>query len=316
MTLSHTFSPRALGWLGGAFEDVSVVSPFSRFTDEAFTPEDKDRLVRVGVIDDEDQLSPDWLAALQSLADAQAFARMRLQSNNSMNAESIVYFGTQEHERVSISFVGEGMRVDYPPSTSDFLAEIVQYTGSSTMVNCDLECRLDYYEALLFVAAVDLNRLHQLRCLADEIERSYMTLDGEDLIEAAFSEGDRPQRITRILRAIPDRPGDIAPAEAREYLSSLCSTGLLQELDDGYQLSEVGRNLATSFAIVDQVMQIDCGWFTEDEEFSLAEAVFLQGGIHDILMVDPGAGQITLETFSGAMLEEYLDTLMSQVPRQ
>ena len=33
-------------------------------------------------------------------------------------------------------------------------------------------------------------------------------------------------------------------------------------------------------------------------------------------MVDPGAGQITLETFSGAMLEEYLDTLMSQVPRQ
>ncbi len=315
MNLTGTFSPQALGWLGEAFEDCSTVSPFSRLTADGFTEEEKNDLLEVGVVDNEDNITSAWSVALTCLARPHSFVRLRFQTDI-LGSERVMYFGDEELDSISLTFTqDEKIRVEYLPDNEGFLAEIAQHTGNSTLLNSNFDCRIGFHEALLLLAAVDLNRLQILRCIADEVQPSFVTFTEDALYNAAFIDGEQPVRLTKILRAIRNRPEDLPREELGECLQSLCDRELFVTAEEGYELGDAGKRLAGNFLIIDQVVQIDCGSAGDEDDLSFAQALFLQAGLHDILMIDPGGGSVALETVSAAVLGDYLQTWVTEAPR-
>ncbi len=314
MTLSHTFPPAALGWLGSAFEEKSRVSPLGRLDPGDFVEEDKTDLVQAGVIDEEGQFTPAWYVAVKQLAEPDAFARIRL-SSGPIRAERVVYFRGSERDTVSLTPTPDGLRIDYGAGIDSFLLEVAALTGDSSVVNSSFAAELDYGQALVLCALIDLHRLGVLRSWADEEDYTFSALPADEVLARALDPSPRPQALTGVMQSLKGRPEDLTPKQAEACLGSLAELDLLASSDGGYLPSDELKRLAGNLLIFQGMVHLDAGHVDENGRLEMLETLFVQGGLHDILRIDHGGGSLTLEAVSSAVLLGYIRAMLTTPPR-
>ena len=313
MTLTHTFSPAALGWLGSAFEEKSRVSPLGRLDPGDFVEADKADLVEAGVIDEEGQITPAWYVPLNRLAGTDAFSRVRL-SSGPIRAERVAYFEGAGRDAVSLTVTPEGLRIDHGASIDSFLLEVAALTGESSVVNSEFEVELGYEDALVLSAFIDLHRLAVLRSCADEEDYTFPALSADAIIARAQATGSRPQALTGIIRSLKGRPEDPSPEQAVSCLDSLVQRDVLSQDDGGYLASDDLKRLAGNLLIFQGMIHLDAGRTDDEGRLEMLETLFIQAGLHDILRVDPGGGSVTMESVSSAVLLGYVRTMLTTPP--
>lgn len=314
MELSHTFTPASLAWLGGAFGETSAISPFGALSADGFDREGMDALVEAGIIRAEGEVTPEWFTALDKLAGADAYTRIRFRSG-ALEANRAVYFRGDDPSPLSLTTTPDGFTLDYPPMNHVFLEEIGDFTGRSNVVNSDLAVDLDYASARALVAVIDRERRHVLDCLARE-ERPRAAVHSVEAIAGEIgAEGSSGQRLSTILLGLRDRPGDPTEQGLSASLDDLVARGLLAGEEGEYRTAGEAQQLAGHLLVLDGILHIDGGRITDGGSVEGMEAIFALGGLHDILMIDPGAGSITLQTLSGAQLHRILREFLAAPPR-
>ncbi len=313
MELSHTFTPAALAWIGGAFETVSAISPFRTLQADDFGQEDMEVLQEAGVIQNGGEITPEWYTALQKLANPDAYTRVRFRSGP-LQADRVVYFAADDPSPVSLTTTAGGLTFDYPPMNHAFLEDIADFTGRSHVVNSDLEADLDYASARVLVTLIDRDRRHVLGCLAREEEPRARRHSAEEIAEEIQGETGSGQRLASILQGLRDRPADPGAGAIAEYLENLVARDLIVGENGGYRTAGDAQRLAGHLLVVDGIVQIDGGSITGDQSIEGMEAIFVLGGLHDILMIDPGAGSVTVQTISGTQLHTILRGFLGERP--
>ena len=139
--------------------------------------------------------------------------------------------------------------VDYGASIDSFLLEVAALTGDNNVVNSEFEVELDYEEALVLSAFIDLHRLAVLRSCADEEDYAFPPLSADAIITQVQATGSSPQALTGIIRSVKGRPEDPSPDQAAACLEFLVQRGVLSEDEGGYLPGDDLERLAGNLLI-------------------------------------------------------------------
>ena len=187
-------------------------------------------------------------------------------------------------------------------------------TGDNNVVNSEFEVELDYEEALVLSAFIDLHRLAVLRSCANEEDYTFPALSADAIIARVQATGSRPQALTGIIRSIKGPPEDPSPEQAAVCLESLVQRDILSQDNGGYLPGDELKRLAGNLLIFQGMIHLDAGRTDDEGRLEMLETLFIQAGLHDILRVDPGGGSVTMEAVSSAVLLGYVRTMLTTPP--
>lgn len=211
MAFKMTLSPAGLGWLGGIVEKRTRISPLSSFDSGGFTSGERGELVAQGVIDADGKAAPNSCAALEALAGANSFCRLRF-SGGPLAVEKTIYF----HGATALSLEnGDGrFTVEYPAQNEGTVESLGQFIGESGIVNSDFHAILGFQEALVLAAMIDLYRREVLRSYADGSPPAGRAYEAKDIAEAIRSAPDTPQWVASVLKKMKGVNAELAEDEA------------------------------------------------------------------------------------------------------
>lgn len=318
MSIEIMLSPAALAWIGGAFQNKTRISPMSNLDPSSFTLQDREALAGRGILDSKGVLNPVYYPALRELAAASAYCRVRYSAGTAV-IERSTYFGPGGI--VSIDNTPDGLLIEYPAGSERYLEGLTQFTGASSLMNSELSVEMDYEPALVLATIIDMRRRDVLRSYADAaggfVPRPYHL---EDILQALTSATDNPRWLGTVVRrmkadaqadasgALPSLPRSAVEAALATLLPDVVASG------SGWDLAGDAAAFASSFLVVDGIMHVQTGAEGSRGDFHAAECVFMQAGLHDIVCVDGGGGKVSIETISGARLQEFVRKFLTTAP--
>ncbi|MCL5045820.1 MAG: hypothetical protein M1598_03330 [Actinobacteria bacterium] len=311
MALKMTLSPSALGWLGGAFEEKSRISPLSNFDAGGFTSEERHELIKQGVLDPEGKVAPGCYAAMEALARANSYSRLRF-SGGLLLVEKIVYFNGATG--ISLENTPGGLVVEYPAHQENTLTSLSQFIGTSQIVNSELYAELDFEAALVLAAIVDMYRRDVLKACTEYIGFRGRPYTAGEIVAAVQKAPDNPQWIVSLLKKMKGVKKELDEQGVERALEVLGEKGCVLRRPGGCELVGEAAVLGGTFLIVEQVAQLECGRETPAGDITLAECVCLQSGLHDLLYIDGGGGRVTMEAISASMLLDYIRQFLTAPP--
>jgi len=323
MPIQVLLSPAALAWIGGAFENKTRVSPMSNLDPSGFSIEARDDLVARGVLDPGGNLNPACYAALKELAAATSYCRIRYSGGPAL-IEKTVYFSPTV--TVSIDNTPDGLLIECPARSEQALESLSQFVGTSRLVNSELSVELAYDEALLLATMIDMRRRDVLRAYAEGAPGFVPQAHSLDQIARAIeSASDDPRWLASIVKSMKPSTGTAAESGSdaagletgqrlKQILDNLVRAGLVVQGPGGFDLAGEPSVFASSFLIVEGILHVQTGAQGAGGEIQAAECVFVQAGMRDIVSTDGGGGTVSMETLSGALLQEYMRRFLSSPP--
>lgn len=301
-------SPAAITWLGSAFGDKTKISPFTTIQEKGFTEDEKAGLVEQGVIDGESAFSPESYAIFEILAGADAFAGFRL-SGAFGNVNKTAYF--KGDKTVTIDSAGQELVVSTKTDVDSMVGILNEITGISRLVNSEVNVKMDAKSALAFAALIDVTRKNALSQYAGlgDMPVGYTA----DKILAMFDHVEGVRWLTAYIKTLRLPYAALSVDELDQALAGLLEAGLAEKGDYGYRLLGEAYDLATNFLIIENVLHVRCGQET-DGKIVTGEALFLQAGLHDVLMLDVDAATVEFNTVSTYTMMEYLQSMMLKAP--
>lgn len=319
MAIGVFLSPAALGWLGSAMPEKTKVSPLGQFSAEGFSKSEKDELVAAGVIDKDSAVTAQFFPALDILAGADSYARLRL-SGGPLVAEKVVYFkgkggaaggaaaGGGAHG-VSLTNRAGGFVVECPADLESTLVGMAELLGTSALKNSMFSAELDYGSALALAALIDLYRRKGLTALASGQPFVAAPVAPGEVAQVIKDTADDPQWLVSVLKRMQTK-ADLDPAGLEKAFAALEKAGHVARREGGCELVGEAATFAGTFLVVETIAQFECGQLTAQGVVS-AECLGLQAGVHDMLYVDGGGGKVTLEAVAPSNFIEYLGRLMA-----
>lgn len=301
-------SPETFTWLGSAFSEKTKISPFSVIQAPGFSEGDKAALHEQGVIDGDSALSPESYALFDILARARAFASFRL-SGAFGSVEKTAYF--HEDAQATVDNAGQGLVISGAVDLDTMAGVINEITGISRLVNAKVNLKMGPKSALAFAALLDLTRKYALGQYAG---LTSLPAGFPELEIVAMANGAADQHwLTSYLKTfrLPDL--SLTEDELAVAFSGLLAANMVESGDYGYRLIGEAYDLAVNFLIIEHVLHVRCGR-EQDGEILIGEGLFLQAGLHDVLMLDVDLETVEFNTVSTQTMVEYLQTMVSQAP--
>ncbi|MGI5880838.1 MAG: zinc ribbon domain-containing protein [Syntrophomonadaceae bacterium] len=267
-----------------------------------------DELKKMRVIDGAGSITDSFKPALESLASANAFARTRLTRGRGL-LEYVVFFSAAGLP-CSLLTESDGLLLNYPADSRDFMPLLEELLGISSMSNLDFEAEWEHNQAIVMAAAMDITRRALLKAL----------IDGSDMVNAEFSPEDIYQWLTRpaddaqwlssVLKGIVP-PIDLELSEIINSLDKLVQNGFVVKQESGFVLSEPTATLASRFMVVDKLMSMRAG---VDNNGQIIQVGFIcvLSGVNDLLMLEADENRIFMETASARQILDFARHLLSE----
>jgi len=301
-------SPAALTWLGSAFTEKTKISPLATIQEPGFTAAEKAALADQGVIDGGGAFTSESFAVFETLAGVTSYAGFRLTGAFGRIVKT-VYF--KDGKSVAIDSTGHGLVVSVGVDVDTLAGLINEITGISRLVNAQVNVKMGVKSALAFAALLDVTRKHALIQYAGlgEMPTGY---SAEQIIEM-HSKAEGSRWLTSYLRTLRLPQMSLNGDELEKALHASIEVNLLEKSEQGYRLIGEAYDLATNFLIIENVLHARLGE-ERDGEIVSGEALFLQAGLHDVLMIDVDAETVEFNTVSTQTLVEYVQTMMVKAP--
>lgn len=308
MTIRFQLKPEAVTWLGSAFETKTSISPLSSLQAAGFREEDKKSLLEQQVLDAAGSLTPEAYEFFSALAEVDSFAGFRV-SGAFGKIDKIAYF---KGDRVFwVDNAGGTFIFSDSKDTGTMLTILNEITGISHLVNASLDIELDPTAALVFASLVDLTRQAALVACAEKgtVPEGFGV---EALLEGCKLQGGRwVGSYLRNLRL----PGAAVNAEnAATALQAMIEAGVAVQNDSGYTLIREAYAMAANLMIIEHVFHLRIGKL-DGAEIQSGEALILQAGLHDVLMIDSDGRKIGFSSISTNSMHEYLLQMVTEAPQ-
>lgn len=307
MSVFMKITPKALTWIGSAFETKTKLSPLANINEPGFEESDKAVLLEQGIINDQSALLPEAYALLKTLAEAECYAGFRVTGTFGV-IDKVVYF-SGDH-RVFLDNAGDTFTLSDTIDRDSMTGLLNEITGISHLVNSSLNVQLDCASARVFAALIDLTRQGALvHC--SETGHMPAGFTTEAIEKACRLTGTR--WLGAYLRGLrlPDSALNMEAVE--QSLKALEEAGLAGKNPAGYFLLRDAYEFAANFLIVEHAIHTRVGKL-DGGEIRFGEALFLQAGLHDTLMLDSDGKVIEFSTISTSAMIEYLQHMMVQKP--
>ena len=270
-----------------------------------------DLLVEESALQSSGSPTPVFLAALDLLAAPAANVRLDF-SGDSKSFTYRIFFSGLEGETVSLMENEAETVLTVPARPADLLAILRQYTGESLIQSSALAADLPINEALALAALLDKRRRSLLLTLAAGVGAETGALTPGAAAEQVSAETNTPQWLTAALcrAAGVETPPDGNHLAAA--LHSLVNRGLAAAFAGGesFILAETPARLAERLLVVVNTLQLAAARANPEGDVNRAFTLFLQDGINDLLLIEPHAGLVRLESISAAglldLVEHYL----------
>ena len=107
----------------------------------------------------------------------------------------------------------------------------------------------------------------------------------------------------------------VSPAKADLCLKNLVKAGVIAARNGGlYTLAYESAELAAHFLFVENNVHFRCGRQNDDGSVAAAECIFLQAGVHDVIMVDIAAGKLEISSLSSYAMIDAIKRMMTTAP--
>ena len=308
MAVRMLLSPEAITWLGSAFSDKSKVSPFNAIQVPGFSEADKASLIEQGVIDDHSALTPDSYAIFNILANAKSYAGFRL-SGAFGNVEKTSYF--LDGQQVTVDNAGAGLVISGPADVDTMAGVINEVTGISRLVNAQVSVKMGAKSALAFTALLDLTRQSALGHYAG-LAQLPTGFTAEQIATMARESSDQ-HWLTAYLKTLRLPELSLQTDEMAAAMAGILEANLAEQGEYGYRLIGEAYDLAVNFLVIEHVLHVRCGQ-EKDDGVVTGEGLFLQAGLHDLLMMDVDKETVEFNTVSTYTMMDYLQNMISKAP--
>lgn len=309
MPVKMKLSPAALCWLGSAFDEKTKLSPFSNLAADGLTAEDQQGLVSQGIIDGANALNPEAYALMECLAKAKAHANVRLSGSFGQVDRTAYFWGDRI---VTADYARDHFIIDAGGGTEGITEIISEIAGNSRLVNSNLNARMGIKSAIAFAALLDLTRRHAMTQYAEAgvMPDGFTVSDILTMLERA----DKHRWLTWFLKTLRLPGASLDRAEVEEALSHLESSPWVLKTGAGYFLTGEALELASNFLVVENILHLRSGQEDDQGRILGAECVFLQAGLHDVLMLDISADAVEFNAISTAAMLDYVRKVMTSAP--
>lgn len=307
MNFHMQVTPKALTWLGSAFEKKTKISPFTNCVEPGFEEADKAVLVEQGILDEQSAFTPVAYAMLKTLAEADCYAGFRVTGTFGV-IDKVVYFSGDN--KVYLDNAGDTFTLSESTDVDVMAGLLNEITGISHLVNATLNVQLDCASARVLTALVDLTRQGALvHC--SETGHMPAGFTTEAIEKACGLTGTRWLGAYLKGLRLPNSVLDISAVE--QSLKALEEAGLVGRNPAGCFLTRDAYDFAVNFLIIEHAIHTRVGKL-EGEEIRFGEALFLQAGLHDTLMLDSDGKSIEFSSISTSAMVEYLQHMLIQKP--
>lgn len=308
MNFSARLTPAAMTWLGSAFEEKTKISPLETVQVPGFSEADKAALRVQGVLDEKDAFLPDAYTVFNELAEPAGFGGFRIAGGFGL-IDKMVYFG--KHFPIAVDNAGDALVItanQSPEGLREIMSDII---GSSRLMTSGLEVSMGEKAARIFGALLDLSRRSAMGYYAG-ISPLRVGFTREEILQFATEETD-PRWITGALSRMPMEDRTLSTEELEESLKALEGALCVVYQENMVELTGEASVLAANLLVIEQ--QIDCRiGALRDGQLFRSDAVFLQAGLMDILMIDSGSEGFSFSSVSPQQVMEYLTAIMTQHP--
>ena len=302
-------TPAALNWLGLAFEKKTKVSPLSNAQGDGLTPAGLKELTEQGIITADQMITTEAYALLDILAKATKYASVRL-AGSSGQVNRITYWDGDK----SVSLDNKGTSFTVTPGNDAAALEVIfnELTGANHITSSDFSGTFDFRSALVFSGLFDLSRRASLRLYAD----STAVPDGFSAAEIGkfIAGADNSRWLTSHIKTLNISGLKVSPAETEASLKALAQVKVIAVAPGNlYALAYASAELAARFLVTDNVIHFRCG-VEKNGKVEAAECMFLQAGIHDVVMVDIAADKMDISALSSFAMVDNIKRMMTTPP--
>ena len=301
---------RDLNWLGKAFNNNSLISPFTFSKDDSFSEEDKKRLIDLGVINDNNDIQAEYFSMLEMLSEADGYIQTTF-SRGPVAAKKTVL--TSGNRRVSLIYQEDEAIISMPADPQGMVEYLKDFMGSSKLTGSDLALEEDAAEIFVFATIADIYKKEVLKAYGAEEVFVYQGFTKQQLLEAVNNLRANSQNLAYHIFVINSGFEEFTPEKVEEILRSLMSKGLVKRDGEYYMPQGEALLFAGNLMVIENIIEVIVGQVKDDKLYR-SNFLLLQSGPLDVVYMEKSDDKIILESISALDAETLLLTVLSEKP--
>lgn len=310
MAMELRLKYKDLTWLGQAFENSTIISPFTLIKEKGVNEEDKNRLIGLGVIDKENNIKSDYFLMLETLSKADGFIETNFKRGP---VEAKKFIMTSNDKKLSLAYTKDEAIINMPANPSGMAEYLKEFMGSSKLTGGDLSLEADAKEVYVLAVVCDLYKKAVLKAYSEEEVFVYKGFTKEELLQSVNTIRENSQSLGYQIFALNNGFEEFEMDKLENIIKSLEEKELLKVDGNIYYPKGEALLLAGNFLIIENMIEIIVGQVKEDKLFR-SSFKMLQAGPLDVLYLEKSGQNIIMECMSALNAVNFISTVLSENP--
>ena len=300
--MSVTLKLKDVTWIGQAFEDTSLLSPFDYIKEEGFTDEDKKRLVGTGVIKEDGSIEPKQIPLFNTLNLVDRYINIHVYEEMLSMKKSYLYAGP-----VSIGMIPmkEELLFQLPSDHSQFSIALKNILGSSKINNLTFEVSLEAKVMKVFALICDMYREGAIQKQMEDVTLKTLSFDRDKFDRFAGEDRTNRHRISKHI--------DVEVKDVDECLKQLEEKKLIKLEENLYHVDESVLAFAYRYLLVDKVITVEIGQLKGEKVYGSSFKI-IQSGSNDVYVLESSTDAYTIATPSPLEVQAVMNELIEKGP--
>lgn len=300
--MSISLKLRDITWLGQAFENTSVLSPFDYIKEDGFTDRDKDRLIESEVIKADGSIAAKQVPLLNTLNMVDRYVNVHVYEELLSMKKSYLFAGPVGLTMLPLN---DDLLFQLPSDHSQFGVAIKNILGSSKINNLDFSISLKAQVMKVFSLVCDMYREEAIK--KQMIGETLKTYNFEKSQLDQFAENTKENR-HQISKHI-----DVEVKDVEVCLKDLEEKNIIASKDGHYEVDENVLAFAHRYLLNDKVIVVDMGQLEADTVYSSSFRI-VQSGSNDIYVIEYSTDFYTITTPSALEVQTIMNNLVGNGP--
>lgn len=134
--------------------------------------------------------------------------------------------------------------------------------------------------------------------------------DAGQILARLYHKDEKYLSLTNVVRDWVEFEGELSDRDFEAAAGNLVTNKYLVEHDSSYALTGDALEFSRNMLVFSNVITLTSGIEGPDGEVAVVGFSCLQGGVHDLLMIDFQQGKLELDSVSAAEVVDYIDAFM------
>jgi len=289
-------------WIGQAFENTSILSPFEYIKEDGFSEKDRQRLVDVGVIKEDGSIEPKKMPLLNTLNLVDRYVNIHVYEELLSMKKSYLFSGP-----VSISMIPmkEELLFQLPSDHSQFRLALINMLGNSKINNLDFSVVLEAKVMKVFALICDMYREEAIRNEMESSTLKAFSFDRRQLDSFAKESHMNRHRISKQI--------DVELEDVDDGLKDLEEKNIIKTEGTLYHVEESVLAFAHRYLLIDKVIIVEIGQLKGECVYGSCFKI-IQSGSNDIYAIEYSTDIYTITTPSALEVQTAMNELVENGP--